>query len=66
MESLPERQAAGIHWERAWGWDSGTNGGMDLPCNLDQTMPVFGTESPHFQNDRVRSDDVALSQQQQP
>lgn len=38
MESLPERQAAGIHWERAWGWDSSTNGGMDLSCNLDQSL----------------------------
>lgn len=64
-ESLPEKQAVGIQWERAWGLDSSTNASMDSPCNLDQTMPVSGTQSPHFQNDRVRSDDATLSQQQQ-
>lgn len=64
-ESLPEKQAVGIQWKRAWGLDSSMNAGMDSPCNLDQTVPVSGTRSPHFQNDRVRSDDAALSQQQQ-
>lgn len=64
--SFAEKQAVGIQWERIWGLDSSTGLGMESLCNWDQSLPLFGTQFPHLQNERVGSYDATSSQQQQP
>lgn len=34
-ESLAEKEAVRIQWERTWGPDSSTNAGMDSLCDVD-------------------------------
>lgn len=64
-ESLAEKQAVRIQWERTWGPESSTNAGMDSLRAMDQSLPLFGV-FPHLQNERVGSYDATSSQQQQP
>lgn len=66
IASLPEKEAVGIQWERLWGPDSNTSPGTESLRNLDQSLPLFGTQFSHLQNERVGSYEATSSQQQQP
>lgn len=51
IASLPEKEAVGIQWERLWGPDSNTSPGTESLRNLDQSLPLFGTQFSHLQNE---------------
>lgn len=59
--SLPEKEAVGIQWERLWGQDSNTSPGTKSLRNLDQSLPLFGTQFSHLQNERVGSYEATSS-----
>lgn len=59
--SLPEEEAVGIQWERAWGPDSNTSPDTESLRNLDQSLSLFGTQFPHLQNERVGSYEATSS-----
>lgn len=59
--SLPEQEAVGVQWERAWGPGSNTSPGTESLRNLDQSLPLCGTQFPHLQNERVGSYEATSS-----